>query len=100
MTVEDPISSQFATGLLLALPLACEETTIRVARPIATPYLDMTIDTARQFGIEILHKDYQEFYIAGGQYYSPTEEGLEGRFKVRLQEIKEWKSAHKQPQHK
>ena len=77
VTVEDPISSQFATGLLLALPLACEETTIRVARPIATPYLDMTIDTARQFGIEILHKDYQEFYIAGGQYYSPTEIEIE-----------------------
>jgi len=38
--------------------------------------------------------------LLGREYYSPTEEGLEGRFKTRLQEIKEWKSAHKQPEHK
>lgn len=77
VTVEDPISSQFATGLLLALPLANEETTIHVSHPVATPYLDMTIDTAQQFGIEILHKDYQEFYIAGQQRYRPAEIEIE-----------------------
>ena len=38
--------------------------------------------------------------LLGREYYSPTEEGLEGRFKARLQEIKEWKSAHKQPENK
>ncbi len=38
--------------------------------------------------------------LLGREYYSPTEEGLEGRFKTRLQEIKEWKSAHKQPEKK
>ena len=27
-------------------------------------------------------------------YYRPTEEGLEGRFKTRLDEIKAWKRAH------
>ncbi len=27
-------------------------------------------------------------------YYRPTEEGLEGRFKTRLESIKEWKKAH------
>ena len=27
-------------------------------------------------------------------YYHPTEEGLEGRFKTRLEEIKEWKREH------
>ena len=27
-------------------------------------------------------------------YYHPTEEGLEGRFKTRLEEIKAWKRAH------
>ena len=29
--------------------------------------------------------------LAGREYYHPTEEGVEGRFKARLEEIKEWK---------
>ena len=33
--------------------------------------------------------------LAGRTYYSPTEEGLEARFKARLEEIKAWKDAHK-----
>ena len=77
VTIDGSISSQFATGLLLALPLARQETTIHIVRPVATPYLDMTIDTARQFGIEILHKDYREFYIPGGQCYHPAEIDIE-----------------------
>ena len=40
---------------------------------ISTPYIDITIDTAERFGIEILHKDYKEFYVAGGQRYRPAE---------------------------
>lgn len=33
--------------------------------------------------------------LVGREYYRPTEEGVEGRFKVRLQEIKDWKKNHK-----
>ncbi|MDE7395769.1 MAG: replication-associated recombination protein A [Clostridiales bacterium] len=33
--------------------------------------------------------------LVGREYYKPTEEGLEGRFKTRLNEIKEWKKAHR-----
>lgn len=33
--------------------------------------------------------------LAGREYYSPTEEGLEGKFKNRLNEIKAWKAAHR-----
>ena len=32
--------------------------------------------------------------LVGRSYYHPTEEGLEGRFKSRLQEIQAWKRAH------
>ena len=44
---------------------------------ISTPYIDITIDTAERFGIEILHKDYKEFYVAGGQRYRPAEFEIE-----------------------
>ncbi len=32
--------------------------------------------------------------LLGREYYRPTEQGVEGRFKARLEEIKEWKRAH------
>ena len=44
---------------------------------ISPPYIDITIDTAERFGIEILHKDYKEFYGAGGQRYRPAEFEIE-----------------------
>lgn len=33
--------------------------------------------------------------LIGKEYYHPTEEGVEGRFKARLNAIKEWKDSHK-----
>lgn len=32
--------------------------------------------------------------LLGKEYYKPSEQGLEGRFKTRLQQIKDWKKAH------
>jgi 3-phosphoshikimate 1-carboxyvinyltransferase len=78
--VDGSVSSQFITGLLLALPMAKEDTTLRVNSPVSTPYIDMTIDTAKSFGIEIMHNegDYTEFFIRGGQQYSPADLAIEG----------------------
>lgn len=33
--------------------------------------------------------------LLGREYYHPTEQGLEGRFKARLEEIKQWKKSHR-----
>lgn len=78
--VDGSISSQFITGLLLSLPLAEEDTTLHVTSPVSTPYIDMTIDTARIFGIEIMQKegDYTEFFIEGGQKYTSADISIEG----------------------
>ena len=80
--VDGSISSQFITGLLLSLPLAEEDTTLHVSSPVSTPYIDMTIDTARIFGIEIMQKagDYTEFFIEGGQKYTPADISIEGEW--------------------
>ena len=80
LTVDGSISSQFITGLLLALPMAQDDTTLKVTNPVSTPYIDMTIDTARRFGIEIMHNegDYSEFFIEGRQQYTPTDIAIEG----------------------
>ncbi len=78
VAVDGSVSSQFITGLLLALPLAEEDTTLSVSEAVSTPYLDMTIETARQFGVEISHRDYKEFFIEGRQKYQPTDFTIEG----------------------
>ena len=51
------ISSQFLSGLLMALPLCNEDSEIRLTTPLQSgAYVDMTIDTLRLFGAEIVQK--------------------------------------------
>lgn len=76
--VDGSVSSQFITGLLLALPAAEGEFTLEVRRAVSTPYIDMTIETARRFGVEILQNGYTQFYIEGGQRYTPADYSIEG----------------------
>ena len=76
--VDGSVSSQFLTGLLMALPNAKEDTTIMVENAVSKPYLDMTIDLASKFGVNIQHNDYKEFYVEGGQKYEATDLIIEG----------------------
>ncbi len=76
--VDGSISSQFITGLLLALPMAHEDTTLHVTSPTSIPYLEMTIDTAARFGVELFHKEYCEFFIPGKQRYQAIDLTIEG----------------------
>lgn len=76
--VDGSVSSQFITGMLLALPRAGHDTTLHVHDAVSTPYLDMTLDTAQRFGIEICQRDYEEFYIPGNQRYGTTYFSIEG----------------------
>ncbi len=76
--IDGSVSSQFLTGLLMALPLARQGTTIYVDGLKSYPYIDMTIDTMDKFGIDIDHRDYEEFYVPGGQKYTPADFIMEG----------------------
>ncbi len=78
VSVDGSASSQFITGLIISLPLAEEDTTLSVSDAVSTPYIDMTIETARQFGVEIAHRDYQEFFIEGRQKYKAADYQIEG----------------------
>lgn len=79
VTVDGSMSSQFVTGLLLALPCAKRDTTISVNGAVSTPYIDMTIETLSRFGIEVMYHegDYTEFYIEGNQNYQPIDYTIE-----------------------
>lgn len=64
------VSSQFITGMLLALPLLKEESTLHVLPPVESrPYIDITIDVMKQFGVVVFEKEPNVFTVSGGQRY-------------------------------
>ena len=79
VVVDGSISSQFITGLLIALPCAKSDTTIEVCDAVSTPYIDMTLETLERFGVEVMHNegDYSEFYIEGNQILKPVDYTIE-----------------------
>lgn len=75
--VDGSTSSQTVSGLLLALPATAEECLLEVSQAVSTPYLAMTIDTTRRFGIETLHEGYSAFRIPARQRYHPADIEIE-----------------------
>src|SRR5262249_31369816 len=73
-------SSQFLTGLLMALPLTGEQTVVRVeGELISKPYVEITLNTVRRFGVAIEREGWSAFTIPGGaRYASPGEIYVEG----------------------
>ena len=78
ITVDGTISSQFLTAILMACPLAQNDTTVTVTGDLVSkPYIDITLDTMRQFGVAVENHAYQQFQIKGKQRYQSP-----GRFLV------------------
>lgn len=77
--VTGSISSQFLTGLLMALPLCEEESEVIVNDLKSKPYIDMTLSLLSNFGIVIDFKnDFSRFYINGSQRYLNKTYSVEG----------------------
>ena len=86
--------SQLISGLLMALPLLPEDSTLHIHDPKSIPYMFITADVLRRFGIRIGSEmeggeDFLEtqdwslctgitFKIKGGQKYSPAAFDIEG----------------------
>lgn len=76
--IDGSVSSQLLTGLLMALPLAEKDTEIKVNNLKSKPYIDMTIQILKSFGIKIENIEYQLFRIRGNQKYIPNNYTIEG----------------------
>lgn len=86
--------SQLISGLLMALPLLPGDSTLHIHDPKSIPYMFITADVLRRFGIKIGSEmeggeDFMEtqdwslctgitFKIKGGQKYSPAAFDIEG----------------------
>ena len=78
--VRGNVSSQFLTALLLALPLTGEGATIEVeGELISKPYVEITLNTMRRFGVEVSRTGWSTFAIpAAARYRSPGTIYVEG----------------------
>ena len=68
--IDGSVSSQLLTGLLMALPLAAKDSAIKVRNLKSKPYIDMTIQILKSFGIVVDNKNYSLFKIPGNQKYT------------------------------
>jgi 3-phosphoshikimate 1-carboxyvinyltransferase len=78
--VRGDVSSQFLTGLLMALPLTGETVVVEVVGElISKPYIEITLAIMARFGVVVERDDWQRFTIkAGSRYVSPGTIYVEG----------------------
>ncbi|HEY4082537.1 MAG TPA: bifunctional 3-phosphoshikimate 1-carboxyvinyltransferase/cytidylate kinase [Burkholderiaceae bacterium] len=79
--VRGDVSSQFLTALLMALPLVSKQDVVIevVGELISKPYIHITLELLKRFGIEVVAEGWQRFTIpAGSKYRSPGHIHVEG----------------------
>lgn len=77
--MDGSISSQFFSSLLLSAPLCTGALTIEViGEQISKPYIDMTLQSARDFGVTIENHSYKRYVCSAGQRYAPRNVQIEG----------------------
>lgn len=74
------VSSQFISGLLIALPFLEGDSIIRITGPLESrPYVEMTLDALKQFGISVEQSDdLRLFRIPGRQQAEACSLAVEG----------------------
>ena len=78
--IKGNVSSQFFTGLMFSLPLLKEDSTILIEGTLESKgYIDLTIKTLEEFGIEILELE-NGYFIKGNQKYEPRNFNIEGDY--------------------
>ncbi|TCJ94818.1 3-phosphoshikimate 1-carboxyvinyltransferase [Volucribacter psittacicida] len=80
VSIDGSISSQFLTALLMAAPMAEQDTEIEIIGDLVSkPYIDITLNMMAIFGVEVINQDYRRFKVKGQQQYqSPQHYMVEG----------------------
>ncbi|MBU1215368.1 MAG: bifunctional 3-phosphoshikimate 1-carboxyvinyltransferase/cytidylate kinase [Gammaproteobacteria bacterium] len=78
--VRGDVSSQFLTGLLMALPLLDRTVKVEVVGElISKPYIEITLAMMARFGVVVQRDGWHSFTVAAGsRYVSPQEIYVEG----------------------
>lgn len=76
--VDGSLSSQFLSGLLLALPCVEEDSRLVATNLASRPYVDLTLALLQRFGVHIEREGRDRFLIPGGQRPSVGDFRVEG----------------------
>lgn len=76
LEVDGSLSSQFISGLLMALPRSNRSSSLTVIDMKSGPYIQMTISTLKQFGV-VIENEQNVFRIEGNQSFKSTEYPIE-----------------------
>lgn len=76
--VRGDVSSQYLSALLMALPLAGGATIEVAGELISKPYVEITLNLMRRFGVEVAREGWARFRVPGAAYRSPGEIVVEG----------------------
>lgn len=76
LEVDGSLSSQFISGLLMALPRSRQSSLLTVLEMKSGPYIQMTISTLKQFGV-VIENEKNVFKVSGNQSYQATEYQIE-----------------------
>ena len=81
VTIPGLVSSQHISTLLMIAPYTEDGIRIKIAdRLRSRPYIDITLDVMRAFGVEAVNRDYKEFLVKGGQGYKARHYRIEGDY--------------------
>jgi 3-phosphoshikimate 1-carboxyvinyltransferase len=76
--VRGDVSSQYLSALLMALPLAGGGTLEVEGELISKPYVEITLNLMRRFGVEARRDGWRRFEVPGAPYASPGTVYVEG----------------------
>jgi len=73
------LSSQYLSAILLIAPHAQNDVTIEIiGELVSKPYIDITIDVMKDFGVKVQNKNYKIFKVKAGQEYKSRKFEIEG----------------------
>jgi len=79
LRVRGDVSSQYLSALLMALPLTGSETAVEVeGELISKPYVEITLNIMRRFGVEVRREGWSSFTVPRKRYSSPGRIRVEG----------------------
>jgi len=79
ITIDGAISSQFLSGLLIALPLCLSNSVLKVVNLKSRPYVNLTLKMIEDAGVIIKSDSKTDtFFIEGKQKYKPIDVEVEG----------------------
>ncbi|MBN2259636.1 MAG: 3-phosphoshikimate 1-carboxyvinyltransferase [Clostridiales bacterium] len=78
--IDGSVSSQYISGLLMALPILQEDSVIEIVNGLQSKsYIDITIEVLKSFGI-MIEQNEETYYIKGNQKYIACEFDIENDY--------------------